>query len=126
MFLLASVVCLQVFSADYNCGAQSWDCATLAGIALTSVLAGLALGLFLTAAVVLLGWCCLLLRPSARTPETISRSGPVVVTLVILHLLVVGVMQVVGTLPLGWIWWLGVFGAVGMRPPGTLYIIPSR
>ena len=125
--LLASLVCFYLFSADYDCGAQSWDCATLPGIALVSVVAGLGLGLFLTAGVVLLGWCYLLVRPSARAPETKSRSGLVAVNLAVLHLLVFGLMQIIGTLPLGWVWWLGAFGAVGMHPPGSVYIlVPSR
>lgn len=120
--LLASLACFHIFSADHNCGAQSWDCATLPGIALASVVTGLGLGLFLTAGVVLLGWCYIFVKPSAPAPESNSRAGLVAVNLVILHLLVSGFMEVIGILPLGWVWWLGAFGAVGMHPPGTFYI----
>jgi hypothetical protein len=121
--LLASLICFQLFAANLNCGAQSWDCATLPGIALVSMIAGVGLGLFLTASVVLIGWCSLFFRPSARSPETKSRSVLVAFNLVVLHLLAFGLMQVVGTLPLGWLWWLGVFGAVGIHPAGSEYLI---
>jgi hypothetical protein len=121
--LLSSLLCFSVRSADYNCGAQSWSCATLAGIALVSVIAGLGLGLLLTAMVVLAGWCYLFVRPSAGAPETKSRSLPVALKLAAMHLLVFGAMQGIGVLPLGWIWWLGAFGAAGMHPPGGVYII---
>lgn len=125
--LLASLACFLLLSADIDCGAQSWDCATYSGIVLVSFVAGLGLGLFLTAGVILLGWAYLLFLPSARTPETKSRSGVVSAKLMALHILTFGVMQVIGTLPMGWIWWLGVFGAIGMHPPGSVYIVnPSH
>ncbi len=124
--LLASLLCFAVFSADYNCGAQSWDCATFAGIALVSVITGLALGLLVTAGVVLLGWCYLLVRPAGRAPESKSRAAAVAFSLVVVHVLVFGVMQLIGTLPLGWVWWLGAFGAIGMHPAGSVYLVPTQ
>lgn len=122
--VFTSLICFSQLSADHNCGAQSWDCATFAGIALVSIIAGLGLGLLLTAMVVLAGWCYLLVHPSAAAPETKSRSLPMALALVAMHLLVFGVMAGIGVLPLGWIWWLGAFGAVGMHPSGTVYLIP--
>jgi hypothetical protein len=124
--LPSSLVCFVLLAADYNCGAQSWDCATFAGIAVVSVVWGLGIGLLLTAGVVLLGWCYLLFRPSKRPLEGKSRSVTVAFSLAVMHLLVFGVMQVMGTLPLGWIWWLGAFGAIGMHPAGTGYFVPSQ
>ena len=124
--LLASLFCFAIFSVDYNCGAQSWDCATFAGIALVSVISGLALGLLVTAGVVLLGWCYLLVRPAGHAPESKSRAALVAVNLVVLHVLVFGAMHLIGTLPLGWVWWLGAFGAVGMHPAGGVYLVPTQ
>ena len=121
--LLASLACFLLLSQDVDCGAQSWDCATHSGVALVSLIAGLGLGSFLTAAVVILGWGYLLMRPSACTPETKSRSASISAKLFAVHLLFFGVMQVMGTLPMGWIWWLGMFGVIGMHPSGSVYIV---
>lgn len=126
LVLLAILACLQVLAADYNCGAQSWDCATLWGIATVSALGGLGLGLFLTAAVVLLGKCYLRVRPSVRSPEPKERAVGVAFKLAVAHVVVFGLMQFIGVLPLGWVWWLGVFGALGTYAPGTVYVIPTQ
>lgn len=121
--LLASLVCFGLLAENHGCGAQSWDCASYAGITVVAIAAGLALGLLLTAVVVLLGWCLLVLRPSARAPEARSRAGRVALQLVALHLLAFGGLQAISVLPLGWVWWLGVFGAVGMHPAGSVYLV---
>jgi hypothetical protein len=125
--LLASLFCFSILAADYNCGAQSWDCATYWGIAVVAISAGIALGLLLTAVIVVLGWSVLLVRPMARVPESRSRAGRVALTLVLLHLLAFGALHIIGVLPIGWLWWLGVFGAMGMYTPNATYIfVPSH
>ena len=125
--VLASLSWFWNLSADYNCGAQSWDCASFLGIAVVAIMQGLAYGLLLSAVIVILGWCLLLVRPSVKAPEVKSRAGNVALTLMLLHLLAFGALNIIGVLPLGWTWWLGVFGAVGMHPPDATYIfVPSR
>lgn len=125
--LLLSLACFSVLSADYNCGAQSWDCASFAGIAVVALMAGLALGLPLTALVVVLGWCFVAVRPLTRAPEPKARAARVALTLVLLHLLAFAALEIVGVLPVGWLWWLGAFGGVGMHPSGATYVIvPSN
>lgn len=120
--LVASLFCFSVLAADADCGAQSWDCATFSGIAVVAVSAGLALGLFLTAVIVVLGWGVLLVLPMARVPEPRARAGRVALTLLFLHLLAFGALRVIGVLPMGWVWWLGAFGAMGMHSPGSTYM----
>ena len=125
--IFASLFCFWIFSADYNCGAQSWDCATYPGIAVVAISAGIALGLFFTAVIVVLGWCVLLVRPVARAPESRARAGRVALALILLHLLAFGALNIIGILPIGWFWWLGVFGAIGMHTSGATYIfVPSN
>ena len=123
--LLASLFCFWILSADYDCGAQSWDCATYSGIAVVAISAGIALGLLFTAVVVVLGWCVLLVRPLVKAPEPRSRAGRIALTFVLLHLLAFGALHVVGVLPMGWFWWLGVFGAIGMHTPDATYTFVS-
>ena len=125
--LLASLFCFGILSADHDCGAQSWDCATYSGIAVVAILAGIALGFLLTAVIVVLGWAVLLVRPLARAPESRSQAGRVALTLAILHPLAFGALHLIGVLPMGWVWWLGVFGAIGMHTPDATYIfVPSH
>ena len=125
--LLASLFCLWILSADYSCGAKSWDCATFSGITVVAVSTGIALGLLLTGVIVVLGWGVLLVRPLARAPEPRSRAGRVALTFIILHQLSFGALQIIGVLPMGWIWWLGVFGAIGTHAPDAAYIfVPSH
>jgi hypothetical protein len=125
--LLASLFCFSILAADYDCGAQSWDCATFSGIAVIAVSAGLALGFLLTAVIVVLGWGVLLVRPMARAPEPRARAGRVALTLVLLHLLAFGMLNTIGILAMGWKWWLGVFGAIGIHSPGATYMfVPSH
>ena len=125
--LFASLFCFSVLLADYDCGAQSWDCATYSGITMVAIAEGIALGFLMTAVIVLLGWGLLLVRPSAKVPEPRSRAGRVALTLMLLHLFAFGALDFIGVLPLGWIWWLGAFGAIGMHAPGTTYLlVPSH
>jgi hypothetical protein len=126
--LLASLFCFWILAADHNCGAQSLDCATYSGIAVVAISAGIALGLLVTAFIVVLGWCVLLVRPLAKAPEPGSRAGRVALTLVLLHLLAFGVLHIIGILPMGWSWWLGAFGAVGIHTPDTTtyILVPSN
>lgn len=125
--LLASLFCFSSLAADSNCGARSWDGATYLGIAIVAVPAGIALGLLLTAAIIVLGWSILLVRPLAITPEPRQRAGRVSLTLLLLHLLTFYALDIIGILPMGWIWWLGALGATGMHPADTTYLlIPSN
>jgi hypothetical protein len=125
--LLACLLCFPIFAGDYDCGAQSWDCTTYFGIAVVTVTAGLVLGLLLTAVIVVLGWIVLWVRPLAPVPEPRSRAARVALTLMLLHLMAFGALHAMGVLPIGWLWWLGVFGATGMDASGTTYIfVPTH
>ncbi len=124
---LASLFCFSILSVDHDCGAQSWDCATYSGIAVVAISAGFSIGLLLTAVIVALGRSLLLVRPVARAPEPRSRAGRVALTLLLLHLLAFGALRIIGVLPMGWIWWLGAFGAIGMHTPEATYmLVPSH
>jgi len=125
--LSASLFCFWILSADYNCGAQSWDCATYSGIAVVALSGGFALASLITAVIVALGWCVLLVRPLTKTLEPRSRAGRVALALLLLHQLAFGALQTIGVLPMGWIWWMGLFGAIGQHAPDTTYIVvPSH
>ena len=122
ILLLSTLSALVVFaglSPDVNCGAGSWDCATLSGIAVVSVSLGIGFGLFLAALLVLLASAARRLWSPLPALEAKGRTAKVVVAMLLAHLLVFAALGIVGALPLGWWWWLGALGFIGIGLDGT-------
>ena len=108
--IIGSLIGFWVLSADYDCGAQSWHCASFLGIGIVALIAGLGLGLATTGLVVLLGLVVQLASPKAWALEPLPKAPSVAFTLIGLHLIPFAVLNVFGALPIGWSWWLGLFG----------------
>lgn len=129
ILLLSTLSALVVFaglSPDVDCGAGSWDCATLGGIAVVSASLGLGFGLFLAAFLVVLASVTHRLWSSLPTLEAKGRTVNVVVAVLLAHLVVFGALNIAGALPLGWWWWLGALGFIGIGLDGTgVYLMPG-
>ncbi len=129
ILLLSTLAALVVFaglSPDVNCGAGSWDCATLSGIAVVSVSLGLGFGLFLAAFLVLLASAARRLWSPLPAFEAKGRTANVVMAMLLAHLVVFGALSIAGALPLGWRWWLGALGFIGIGLDGTgVYLLPG-
>lgn len=107
----AGAIAFWYLSADYDCGAQVWTCSSFLGLGVVSVLFGVAFGALYTALAVLLGPLIHALRPSATTLEPAGKVPAVVLSMLAAQLVAVGALHLAGALPVGWPWWLGVFGA---------------
>jgi hypothetical protein len=129
MLLLSALSALVVFaglSPDVNCGAGSWDCATLSGIALVSVSLGIGFGLFLAACLVFLASAARRVLSVVPAFEAKGRTTSVVVAMLLAQLAVFGAINLSGTLPLGWWWWLGALGFIGIGLDRTgVYLLPG-
>ena len=129
ILLLSALSALVVFaglSPDVDCGAGSWDCATLSGIAVVSASLGLGFGLFFAAFVVALASAARRLWSSLPGLEAKGRTTSVVVVLLLAHLVAFGALSVAGVLPFGWWWWLGALGFIGIGLDGTgVYLVPG-
>jgi len=129
ILLLSALSALVVFaglSPDVDCGAGSWDCATLGGIAVVSVSLGVGFGLFLAAFLVVLASVTHRLWSAAPTLEAKGRAAKVVAVILVAHLVVFGALNIAGALPLGWWWWLGALGFIGIGLDGTgVYLVPG-
>lgn len=116
--LIGGFICFWALSADVDCGAQSWDCANFLGIGIVALIGGLGIGLAITGLTILLSFLIQLTGPKAWWLEPVSKAPAVGLTLVILHLVPFAVLHVFGALPVGWPWWLGIFGAFPEQSTG--------
>ncbi|MEC5205965.1 succinate dehydrogenase hydrophobic anchor subunit [Vogesella perlucida] len=122
--LLAGLAIFWVLSADVDCGAQHWSCSGFSGIALVALSIGTACALLFTALLALVSsalrrlWSRIpLLEPQGKT---LRISG----ALVAAHIGAFGILNLLGLLPQGWLWWLGLFGLVGIGTTGqAVYIV---
>ncbi len=122
ILLLSTLSGLVVFaglSPDVNCGAGSWDCATLSGIAVVSVSLGFGFGLFFAAFLVFLASAAQRLWSALPALEAKGRTASVVMAMLLAHVVVFGALSIAGALPLGWWWWLGALGFIGIGLDGT-------
>lgn len=129
LLLLSALSALVVFaglSPDVNCGAGTWDCATLSGIAVVALSLGLGFGLFLAACLVFLASVARRVFSLLPAFEAKGRTANVVVAMLFSHLAVFAAINFAGALPLGWWWWLGALGFIGIGLDGTgVYLLPG-
>ncbi len=129
ILLLSALSALIVFaglSPDVDCGAGSWHCATLGGIAVVSASLGLGFGLFLAALLVVLASVAHRIWSALPALEAKGSATNVVVAVLLAHLVVFGALSIAGMLPLGWWWWLGALGFIGIGLDGTgVYLVPG-
>lgn len=122
----STIVVFAGLSADVNCGAGYWGCATLRGIAVVSASLGVGFGLFLAALLVALLSVARRLWTPLPALEAKGRTSNVVMALLLAHLAVFGALSIAGALPLGWRWWLGALGFIGIGLDGTgVYLLPD-
>lgn len=122
--VVAGLIVFAGLSPDVHCGAGSWSCATLSGVAVVAALFGIGFGLAITALLVLLLSGLNRIWSSLPTLEVRSRVWSVAFGLLLAHLGVFAVLNVLGLLPPDWPWWLGSLGVLGVVPGGTqVYLI---
>ncbi len=122
--LLAGLAIFWALSPDADCGAQHWSCSTFSGIALLALSIGSACALLFTASLALVSSALRSLWSSIPALEPKGKTLRVSGALAAAHIGAFGILNALGWLPLGWLWWLGLFGFVGMGiTGGGVYIV---
>ena len=124
-FALVTLLSFWVLSADLQCAVpEVWTCTGFGQLAVSATLAGAGIALLFTSLAVLGSGALARLLSRRLSLEPKNKTWSVTLALAVLHVAPFGLLQVLGSLPIGWVWWLGLVGAVGAASTGQVWQAP--